>query len=91
MDGELGKNIVLIVNISFWDNLMWRLKLSLFLDHDVDQMEWMALAALLCIRRVRARPPITIVLKLLQDDLEVKKKGTPRARLDTWVGCKTTS
>ncbi|KAI3761714.1 hypothetical protein L1987_52135 [Smallanthus sonchifolius] len=54
-------------------------------DYDSDQMERMALAALLCIRRVpRARPPITTILKLLQGDVEVTKWA--REELDSTVG-----
>ncbi|KAF3955590.1 hypothetical protein CMV_019202 [Castanea mollissima] len=43
-------------------------------NYDQDQMERMILAATLCIRRApRARPQISIVLKLLQGDIEVTK------------------
>ncbi|XP_076931649.1 protein kinase STUNTED-like isoform X2 [Bidens hawaiensis] len=54
-------------------------------DYDVDQMERMALAAMLCIRRIpRARPQITTILKLLQGDVEVTKSA--RLELDTTMG-----
>ncbi|GFY96534.1 kinase with adenine nucleotide alpha hydrolases-like domain-containing protein [Actinidia rufa] len=47
---------------------------SLANDYDCDQMERVALAATLCIRRApRARPQMSIVLKLLQGDPEVTK------------------
>ncbi|KAK2981473.1 hypothetical protein RJ640_017003 [Escallonia rubra] len=47
---------------------------SLGINHDTDQMEMMVLAATLCIRRApRARPQMSLVLKLLQGDLEVLK------------------
>ncbi|KAJ0939812.1 putative protein kinase RLK-Pelle-RLCK-VI family [Helianthus annuus] len=53
-------------------------------DYDVDQMECMALAAMLCIRRVpRARPQITIILKLLKGEMEVTKWA--RQELDSIV------
>ncbi|KAJ0618680.1 putative protein kinase RLK-Pelle-RLCK-VI family [Helianthus annuus] len=53
-------------------------------DYDVDQMECMALAAMLCIRRVpRARPQITIILKLLKGEVEVTKWA--RQELDSIV------
>ncbi|KAI3685579.1 hypothetical protein L6452_34827 [Arctium lappa] len=43
-------------------------------DYDFDQMERMALASTLCIRRApRARPQMTTVLKLLGGDVEVTK------------------
>ncbi|KAJ7959182.1 Kinase family protein [Quillaja saponaria] len=43
-------------------------------NHDVDQMERMVLAATLCIRRApRARPQMSLVVKLLQGDAEVIK------------------
>ncbi|KAK3016036.1 hypothetical protein RJ639_005296 [Escallonia herrerae] len=47
---------------------------SLGINHDTDQMERMVLAATLCIRRApRARPQMSLVLKLLQGDPEVLK------------------
>lgn len=47
---------------------------SLGSNYDHDQMERMALAASLCIRRApRARPHMTTVLKLLQGDFEITK------------------
>ncbi|KAI8531385.1 hypothetical protein RHMOL_Rhmol11G0132300 [Rhododendron molle] len=47
---------------------------SLARNYDSDQMERMVLAATLCIRRApRARPQMSIVLKLLQGDSEVTK------------------
>ncbi|KAM0035815.1 putative protein kinase RLK-Pelle-RLCK-VI family [Helianthus debilis subsp. tardiflorus] len=56
----------------------------LCVDYDVDQMECMALAAMLCIRRVpRARPQITIILKLLKGEVEVTKWA--RQELDSIV------
>ncbi|KAK9135024.1 hypothetical protein Syun_014354 [Stephania yunnanensis] len=43
-------------------------------NYDHDQMERIAIAAALCIRRApRARPRMSIILKLLQGDLEVTK------------------
>ncbi|XP_024973206.1 probable receptor-like serine/threonine-protein kinase At5g57670 isoform X3 [Cynara cardunculus var. scolymus] len=43
-------------------------------DYDFDQMERMALASTLCIRRApRARPQMTTILKLLGGDVEVTK------------------
>uniref|UniRef100_A0A5B7BQY2 Putative L-type lectin-domain containing receptor kinase II.1 n=1 Tax=Davidia involucrata TaxID=16924 RepID=A0A5B7BQY2_DAVIN len=55
-------------------------KVALLLDpslgnnYDPDQIERMALAATLCIRRApRARPKMSLVLKLLQGDAEVTK------------------
>lgn len=43
-------------------------------NYDQDHMERMILAATLCIRRApRARPQISVVLKLLQGDIEVTK------------------
>ncbi|XP_044479294.1 probable receptor-like serine/threonine-protein kinase At5g57670 isoform X1 [Mangifera indica] len=43
-------------------------------NYDHDQMERMALAAVLCIRRAaRARPKMSLVLKLLQGDTDVTK------------------
>ncbi|XVF64488.1 hypothetical protein PTKIN_Ptkin09bG0173700 [Pterospermum kingtungense] len=43
-------------------------------DYDGDQMERMVLAATLCIRRApRARPQMSVVVKLLQGDADVKK------------------
>ncbi|KDP32865.1 hypothetical protein JCGZ_12157 [Jatropha curcas] len=43
-------------------------------DYDHDQMERMVLAATLCVKRSpRARPQISLVLKLLQGDTEVMK------------------
>nr|XP_043640065.1 probable receptor-like serine/threonine-protein kinase At5g57670 [Erigeron canadensis] len=43
-------------------------------NYDADQMERMALASTLCIRRApRARPHMSSVLKLLQGDVEVTK------------------
>ncbi|KAI7755543.1 hypothetical protein M8C21_028707, partial [Ambrosia artemisiifolia] len=53
-------------------------------DYDVDQMERMALAAMLCIRRVpRARPQITTILKLLKGEVEVTKWA--RQELDSTI------
>lgn len=50
------------------------LDLSLTNSYDRDQMERMVLAATLCIRRApRARPQMSIVLKLLQGDSEITK------------------
>ncbi|PIA28503.1 hypothetical protein AQUCO_06900046v1 [Aquilegia coerulea] len=47
---------------------------SLGNDYDIDQMERMALASRLCIQRSpRARPQMSLVLKLLQGDVEVTK------------------
>ncbi|KAC9618559.1 hypothetical protein E3N88_33492 [Mikania micrantha] len=58
---------------------------KLGVDYDVDQMERMALAAMLCIRRVpRARPQITTIQKLLQGEVEVTKWA--RQELDSTVG-----
>lgn len=47
---------------------------SLGSDYDHDQIEWMVLAATLCIKRApRLRPQISLVLKLLQGDEEVTR------------------
>ncbi|KAL4559132.1 hypothetical protein LXL04_031266 [Taraxacum kok-saghyz] len=54
-------------------------------EYDTDQMERMALASALCIRRApRARPHMTTVVKLLQGDVEVTKWA--RLELDSTGG-----
>ncbi|KAK9073136.1 hypothetical protein SSX86_007459 [Deinandra increscens subsp. villosa] len=53
--------------------------------YDADEMERMALAAMLCTRRVpRSRPQITNILNLLQGDVEVTKWA--RKEIDSTVG-----
>ncbi|KAI3736676.1 hypothetical protein L2E82_26627 [Cichorium intybus] len=54
-------------------------------EYDADQMERMALASTLCIRRApRARPNMSTVLKLLEGDVEVTKWA--RLELDSTGG-----
>ncbi|XP_071737789.1 protein kinase STUNTED-like isoform X2 [Rutidosis leptorrhynchoides] len=57
-------------------------------DYDADQIERMALASTLCIRRApRARPHMGTILKLLQGDVEVTKWA--RLELDSSDGSDT--
>ncbi|XP_022141711.1 probable receptor-like serine/threonine-protein kinase At5g57670 isoform X2 [Momordica charantia] len=61
---------------------------SLGCDYDQDEMERVVLAASLCIRRApRARPPISLVLKLLQGDIDVTKWA--RQQINALGDCNT--
>ncbi|KAJ0969482.1 hypothetical protein J5N97_022359 [Dioscorea zingiberensis] len=53
-------------------------------EYDTDQMETMALAASLCIRRAsRSRPQIAVILKLLKGDDDIVKWARSEAKFST--------